>query len=95
MDEGQLVAVNSEMDIVHVVLDNSELAKISREQLGAIRPVWKTELTNPDFAAYAELCGGAGFRVETASELRPALAAAFAVEGRPAMVAVAASNRDV
>ena len=88
-------AVNNDMDIVHVVLDNSELAKISREQLGAIRPVWKTDLTNPDFAAYAELCGGAGFRVDHASQLRSAFEAAFAVEAKPALVAIAASNRDV
>ncbi|WP_436793231.1 thiamine pyrophosphate-binding protein [Actinospongicola halichondriae] len=88
-------AVNNDMDLVHIVLDNSELAKISREQLGVIRPVWKTDLTNPDFAEYARLCGGEGFRVSTAAELRPALEAAFAVEGRPALVSIAASNRHV
>lgn len=88
-------AVHHGMDLVHVVLDNSELAKISREQLGVIRPVWKTDLVNPDFAEYARLCGGEGFRVTSPDELRPALEAAFAVEGKPALVAVAASNRHV
>ena len=33
--------------LTHVVLDNGELAKISREQLGAIRPVWETEPREP------------------------------------------------
>ena len=32
------------------VLNNGELAKISREQLGALRPVWETNLVNPDFS---------------------------------------------
>jgi thiamine pyrophosphate-dependent acetolactate synthase large subunit-like protein len=88
-------AVKERFPLTHVVLDNGELAKISREQLGAIRPVWQTSLVNPDFAAYAESCGAAGFRVDHADELRPALAAALAVTDGPSLVAIAASNRDV
>jgi thiamine pyrophosphate-dependent acetolactate synthase large subunit-like protein len=88
-------AVKYGFPLTHIVLDNGELAKISREQLGAIRPVWETSLVNPDFAAYAEACGAAGFRVERADELRPVLAAALAVDDRPSLVAIAASNRDV
>ena len=64
-------------------------------ELGALRPVWQTTLVNPDFAAFAESCGAAGFRVSTAEELRPALAAALAVTDRPSLVSIAASNRDV
>ncbi|HNI35766.1 MAG TPA: thiamine pyrophosphate-dependent enzyme, partial [Microthrixaceae bacterium] len=81
--------------MTHVVLDNGELAKISREQLGAIRPVWQTTLVNPDFAAFAESCGAVGFRVATADDLRPALEAALAITDRPSLVSIAASNRDV
>jgi pyruvate oxidase len=88
-------AVKYAMPIVHVVLDNGELAKISREQLGAVRPVWETELVNPDFAAYAELCGARGFSASTRDELRAALAAAFAVNDGPSLVAVQSSSRDV
>ena len=76
-------------------LTPGELAKITREQLGAIRPVWETGLVNPDFAAYAELCGARGFSVRTGDELRPALDAAFAVTGGPSLVEVHASARDV
>jgi acetolactate synthase I/II/III large subunit len=36
---------------------------------------------NPDFVAYAESYGAAGARVEAASELVPALEAAFAAGG--------------
>ena len=88
-------AVKYGFPLTHVVLDNGELAKISREQLGAIRPVWETNLVNPDFAAFAESCGAAGFRVDRSDELRPALAAAMAVTDRPSLVSIATSNRDV
>lgn len=88
-------AVKYGMGITHVLLDNGELAKISREQVAAIHPVWQTSLVNPDFAEYAELCGGAGFSVRTADELVPALEAALAVTDRPSLVAIQSSNRDV
>ena len=76
-------AVKEGFPLTHIVLDNGELAKITREQLGAIRPVWQTQLVNPDFAEYATLCGAAGFAVKTADELRPALEQALAVTDRP------------
>jgi thiamine pyrophosphate-dependent acetolactate synthase large subunit-like protein len=61
----------SAVRVMHTArLDNAELGKISREQISAIRPVWQTDLVNPDFAAYAESCGGRGFRVSSADELR-------------------------
>ena len=88
-------AVKYGFGLTHVLLDNGELAKISREQVGAIRPVWETSLVNPDFVAYAESCGAAGFRVTTAADLRPALAAAMAITDRPSLVAISSSNRDV
>jgi thiamine pyrophosphate-dependent acetolactate synthase large subunit-like protein/nitrite reductase/ring-hydroxylating ferredoxin subunit len=80
-------AVAHRMDIVHVVLDNGELGKISKEQRAAEYDVWQTGLRNPDFAAYAELCGARGIRVGDASQLDAALAEAFATDG-PVVVAV-------
>jgi thiamine pyrophosphate-dependent acetolactate synthase large subunit-like protein len=88
-------AVKYAFPLTHVVLDNEELAKISREQLGAIRPVWETNLRNPDFAEYARLCGAAGWSVRTADELRPALEAALSVDDGPTLVHVHSSSRDV
>jgi thiamine pyrophosphate-dependent acetolactate synthase large subunit-like protein/nitrite reductase/ring-hydroxylating ferredoxin subunit len=88
-------AVKYAMDITLVLLDNGELGKISREQVSAIRPVWQTSLVNPDFAAFADLCGGAGFRVTRAEELAPALEAALRVEGRPTIVAIRSSAQAV
>ena len=88
-------AVKYGMSITHVLLNNSELGKISREQVSAIRPVWQTDLVNPDFAAYAESCGGRGFRVSARDELAPALRAAIAVTDGPALVEVRSSAQAV
>ncbi len=88
-------AVKYEMDITHVLLNNDELGKISREQIGAYRPVWQTSLVNPNFADYARNCGGEGFRVDSPDELEAALTAAIAVKGKPSLVEVIVSARDV
>jgi len=88
-------AVKEGFPLTHVVLDNGELAKISREQLGAIRPVWETNLVNPDFAEYARLCGGAGWSVREPDELRPALEAALAHADGPSLVEIHSSSKDV
>ena len=56
-------AVKYEMNITHVLLNNSQLGKISKEQRAGEWDVWQTSLHNPDFAAYAELCGADGARV--------------------------------
>ncbi len=82
-------AVKYHMPITHVVIDNAVLGKISKEQRSAEYEVWQTSLHNPDFAAYAELCGALGIRVDTAGELDDALARAIAHDG-PALVAVTA-----
>ena len=81
-------AVRHNMPITHVLLNNSELGKISKEQVGALRPVWQTHLVNPDFAQYARLCGAQGWRVTEPDQLRPALEEAMAVTDGPALVEV-------
>ena len=86
-------AVKYGMNITHIVLNNNELAKISREQVGAMRPVWQTSLVNPDFAAYADLCGGRGFRVTDPTELKDTLRTALAVEGVPSLVEVVTAGK--
>lgn len=86
-------AVKYGMNITHVVLNNDELAKISREQIGSLHPVWQTSLVNPDLAAFADLCGGSGYRVDDPKDLEPALRDALAVEGGPSLVEVRTSGR--
>ncbi len=80
-------AVRHAMPIKHVLLNNGELAKISKEQRSAHLDVWQTRLSNPSFAAYAELCGALGLRVEHPDELDEAMAALMAHDG-PALLEV-------
>ncbi|MEL6538664.1 MAG: thiamine pyrophosphate-binding protein [Bacteroidota bacterium] len=84
-------AVMYNMPIKHVLLNNSELGKISKEQRTAQLDVWKTTLSNPNFADYANSCGALGIRVTDASQLDEALAKALAHDG-PAMVEVMADS---
>jgi thiamine pyrophosphate-dependent acetolactate synthase large subunit-like protein len=74
-------AVKHGMDITHVLLNNFELGKISKEQRSGSWDVWQTSLHNPDFAAYAELCGARGIRVTDPEQLDDALAEALAHPG--------------
>lgn len=80
-------AVKYDMNITHVLLNNCQLGKIAKEQRAAEWDVWQTSLHNPEFAAYAQLCGAHGERVTEADELDGALERAFAYQG-PALVEV-------
>ncbi|MEM7232850.1 MAG: thiamine pyrophosphate-binding protein [Planctomycetota bacterium] len=80
-------AVRSEMNITHVLLNNNELGKISKEQRAGEWEVWQTDLTNPDVAGFVESCGGLGIRVTETTKLVSALEQALAHDG-PATVEV-------
>jgi len=80
-------AVKYHIPIKHVLLNNAQLGKISKEQRAAEWDVWQTSLHNPDFSEYARVCGAHGARVTDAAQLDDALAAAFAHDG-PALVEV-------
>jgi thiamine pyrophosphate-dependent acetolactate synthase large subunit-like protein/nitrite reductase/ring-hydroxylating ferredoxin subunit len=80
-------AVKYGMNITHVLMNNSELGKISKEQKAAEFEVWQTSLVNPSFAGFARSCGGMGERVKTREELDAALAKAIAHNG-PSLVEI-------
>ena len=80
-------AVKYDMNITHVLLNNSSLGKISKEQRDAHFDVWQTSLHNPNFADYAELCGAKGIRVTSVADLDSALADALSHQG-PALVEI-------
>ncbi len=82
-------AVKYGMNITHILLNNHQLGKISKEQRAGQWEVWQTALHNPNFAKYAENCGALGLRVTTAGQLDEALQKALAHNG-PAMVEVMA-----
>ncbi|MDH3285532.1 MAG: thiamine pyrophosphate-binding protein, partial [Acidobacteriota bacterium] len=78
-------AVKYGMDLTHVLLNNNELGKISKEQRSGDWEVWQTSLHNPDFAEYARLCGAHGIRVTEREKIEPALREALAHRG-PSLV---------
>ncbi len=80
-------AVKYEMNLTHILLNNSQLGKISKEQRSGAFEVWQTSLSNPDFSRYAENCGALGIRVTDKAELDSALERALAHEG-PALVEI-------
>jgi pyruvate oxidase len=82
-------AVKYNMNITHILLNNFELGKISKEQRAGEWDVWQTSLHNPSFAKYAEICGGMGVQVTQKQDLDQAIAAALAYHG-PAIVEVMA-----
>ena len=80
-------AVKYGMDITHVLLNNAELGKISKEQRAGDWPVWETSLVNPSFSAFARLCGGKGVKVTDANAFAAAFTDALRYPG-PALVEV-------
>ncbi len=80
-------AVKYGIPVRHVLLDNGGLGKIAKEQVAAEYPVWHTSLRNPDWAAFATLCGATGIPVRDGAELDEAMAALFAADG-PALLHV-------
>jgi len=82
-------AVKYGMNITHVLLNNGELGKISKEQRAGNWDVWQTALLNPSFAAYAKICGAQGILVKRSDGLDAALEKALAHNG-PSLVEIAA-----
>jgi pyruvate dehydrogenase (quinone)/pyruvate oxidase len=83
-----LTAVKYQLPITVVVIRNNTLGQIKWEQIVFLgNPEYGCDLHNPDFARFAELCGGVGWTVERPEEIRPALEAALA-SGKPALVEV-------
>jgi len=80
-------AVKYGMDITHILLNNNELGKISKEQKAGDWDVWQTSLINPDFADYANLCGALGLSVRKQDELDDAISKALAHKG-PSLVEI-------
>jgi thiamine pyrophosphate-dependent acetolactate synthase large subunit-like protein len=65
--------VKYDMPVKLIVLNNHELGKISKEQRAGEFDVWKTSLSNPNFAEFAQSCGAWGKRVERQEDLEAAM----------------------
>ncbi|NLW10161.1 MAG: thiamine pyrophosphate-binding protein [Firmicutes bacterium] len=80
-------AVRYRLPVVVVVANNGYLAMEKGRMQLADMAYEATSLTNPDFARFAEICGGIGYRVEDSDELDRVLQEAVAC-GEPAVVDV-------
>ncbi|WP_028401410.1 pyruvate oxidase [Ectobacillus panaciterrae] len=82
-----VTAVKYNLPIIVIVLNNHKIAMIKFEQevMGNIE--FGTDLLNPNFASYADICGGIGYRVEKPDELLPALQKAVQ-QNRPCIIDV-------
>ncbi len=80
-----VTTVKYNLPMVVCVLNNHQLAMIQVEQRQESYPNFGTDLLNPDFAAFAEGCGGIGIRVTGPAELQPAIEKALALD-RPVVV---------
>ena len=79
--------VKYQMPVKLIILNNYELGKISKEQRAGEFDVWKTSLSNPDFAEFARSCGAWGKRVQNPAELSSAMQEQFQQPG-PAILEI-------
>lgn len=79
---GQLMAdfttaVREKLPIKVIVFNDGKIKNIAKEQAQYGYPVFGISFPNPDFAKYAETCGGVGYRVRTPDELDKAFEEGF------------------
>jgi pyruvate oxidase len=74
-----VTAVKYSLPMVVVILNNHQLGMIQVEQRTEHYPNFATDLLNPDFAAYAEGCGGVGITIRKPDELKDALIRAMSL----------------
>ncbi|MDI9437906.1 MAG: thiamine pyrophosphate-binding protein [Euryarchaeota archaeon] len=87
-----LTAVKYELPVKVFLMNNHQLAMIMQEQKVENYPNWQTQLHNPDFASYAQECGGTGIRVKDPEKLRAAISKALNKEG-PVLVDIETDPR--
>jgi len=80
-------AVKYGMNITHILLNNSQLGKISKEQRAGDWDVWQTDLHNLSFAGFARACGGYGTKITKIEDLAKAVTEALAHKG-PSLVEI-------
>lgn len=72
-----VTAVKYDLPMIVIILNNHELGMIQVEQMMEQYPNFGTDLYNPNFAAYASVCGGKGIRVEEPDKLKDAVTEAI------------------
>lgn len=87
-----ITAVKYNLPVIIIIFNNEKFAFVELEMQAAGYPGYATELSNPDYARYAEICGGQGVRITRPEELQPALEQAMA--SNQAFIIDAAVNPD-
>lgn len=80
-------AVRENLNIVTVVFNDGVLKNIKKELLRDGYPVFGVEFPNPNFAEFANSCGGLGIRVKDPKNLDEALKKAL-TSGKPALIEI-------
>ncbi len=80
-------AVREELPINVIVMNDGRLKNIKKEQARDGLPEFGISFPNPNFASFAETCGGLGIRVEAPDKLDAAMSKAFASK-KPALIDV-------
>ncbi len=84
-------AVKYDLNITLILLNNNEFGKITREQRNSGFQVWETNLTNPDFAEFANNCGGTGLKIKTVNDLKKTLDEGINTKG-PVLVEILSTS---
>lgn len=80
-------AVREKLNIVVIIFHDCVLKNIKKELIRDGYPIFGVEFPNPNFAEYAQSCGGFGVRVETPDKLDDALQQALNSE-KPSIVEI-------
>jgi pyruvate oxidase len=83
-----VTAVKYDLPMVVIVLNNKQLGMIQVEQKMEGYQNFGTDLLNPDFARYAEICGGIGLNVSQPEELEKTVLQALKLQ-KPVLIDVA------
>jgi pyruvate dehydrogenase (quinone) len=89
-----MTAVHHKLPVKVVIYNNSAfgLIRLEAESTG-VAPFEKgIQFPNPDFAAFAQACGGRGFKVDQPDKLRSTIAEALACDGPAIVDAVVATH---
>lgn len=70
-------AVQHQLPLKIIVLKNNSLSEVRFEQRDLGYPNYGCDLAPIDFVAFANACGGDGFRCANAGEVRPSIEAAL------------------
>ncbi|HTX48390.1 MAG TPA: thiamine pyrophosphate-dependent enzyme, partial [Caulobacteraceae bacterium] len=89
-----LTAAHHKLPVKVVIYNNSAFGLIHLEAESVGLPPYEKGIAfpNPDFAAFAQACGGRGFKVDDPRKLRSTIADALACEGPAIVDAVVADD---